>query len=78
MAGQLGMFTRISYNNSVIDLGKADGKFRNIKNYGDIKTDYLLVRGSVQGPAKRQLLITFPLRETKKQIKKNYDLIELR
>ena len=78
MAGQLGMFTRVSYNNSVIDLGKADGKFKNIKNYGDIITDYLLVRGSVQGPAKRQLLITYPLRGTKKQIKKNYDLIEIR
>ncbi|MEJ2267903.1 MAG: 50S ribosomal protein L3 [Nanoarchaeota archaeon] len=78
MAGQLGMFTRIKYNNKIIDLGKSNGKFRNIKNYGDIKTDYLIVAGSVQGPAKRQLLITAPLRETKKQKKKNYELEELR
>ncbi len=77
-AGQLGMFTRVIYNNKIIDLGKAEGKFKNIKNYGDIKTDYILVRGSIQGSAKRQLLITAPLRETKKQKKKELELIELR
>lgn len=80
MAGQLGMFTRVSYNNKVIDMGKSEGKkeLKNILNYGDIKTDYIIVHGSVQGPAKRQLLVTFPLRETKKQSKKAYELIELR
>jgi large subunit ribosomal protein L3 len=78
MAGQLGMFTRAVYNSSIIDLGKADGKFKGIKNYGDVNTDYLLVRGSVQGPAKRQLLVTSPLRETRKQKKKNFEFLELR
>jgi large subunit ribosomal protein L3 len=78
MAGQLGMFTRVSYNNKIIEIGKAEGKFNGIKNFGDIKTDYMVVTGSVQGPAKRQLLITAPLRETKKQKKKNYELLEIR
>nr|AJS11590.1 50S ribosomal protein L3P [uncultured archaeon] len=78
MAGQLGMFTRVSYNSNIVDLGKAEGKFKNIKNYGNIDTDYMLVRGSVQGPAKRQLLVTAPLRETKKQAKKHFELLELR
>ena len=78
MAGQLGMFSRISYNNGIIEIGKADQKFKGIKNYGDIKTDYVLVYGSIQGPAKRQLLITAPKRETKKQKKKNFEFIELR
>lgn len=78
MAGQLGMFTRNVLNNIIVDLGKSEGKFRGIKNYGDIRSDYLIVRGSVQGPAKRQVLITYPLRETKKQAKKVYDLLELR
>lgn len=77
-AGQLGMFTRIIYNNKVIDFGKAENKFKNIKNFGDIKTNYIILYGSVVGPAKRQLLITFPLRKTRKQIKKNYELLELR
>jgi len=77
-AGQLGMFTRVSYNNKILDLGKAEYKFQGIKNFGDIKTDYLIVTGSVQGTPKRQLLVTQPLRVTKKQLKKNYELIELR
>jgi large subunit ribosomal protein L3 len=79
MAGQVGMFTRVTYNNTIVDLGSAkDRELKNIKNYGDIKTNYILVRGSIQGPAKRQLLITAPLRETRKQKKKDFELVELR
>ncbi len=77
-AGQLGMFTRIIYNNKIIELGKSEGKFKNIKNYGNIKTNYVLVKGSIQGPAKRQLMMTVALRKTKKQKKKNFELLELR
>ncbi|HDK42804.1 MAG TPA: 50S ribosomal protein L3, partial [Candidatus Pacearchaeota archaeon] len=47
MAGQLGMFTRVIYNNKIIDMGKAEDKFKNIKNFGDIKTDYIIVYGSI-------------------------------
>lgn len=85
MAGQLGMFTRIIYNNKIIEIGKSNSeeinkkiKLNGIKNFGDIKTDYLIVKGSIQGPAKRQLIITAPLRETKKQLKKNFELLEIR
>lgn len=81
MAGQLGMFTRIVYNNKIIDLGKLEDKkdeLKNIKNYGNVKTDYIIIKGSVQGPSKRQLVITHSLRETKKQSKKNFELLELR
>ena len=72
------MFTRVVYNNKIISLGKPenDKRFKNIKNYGNIKTDFVMVQGSVQGPAKRQLLITAPLRETKKQKKKMYEVVE--
>jgi len=75
-AGQLGMFSRIVYNSKIIDMGKGD--FKDIKNFGDLKTDYIMLRGSVQGPEKRQMLVTAPLRKTKKQEKKNFELIELR
>ncbi len=78
-AGQLGMFTRIIYNNKIIEMGKsADKELKNIKNFGDIKTDYVIVQGSIMGPSKRQLLLTSPLRGTKKQLKKNYELVDLR
>ncbi len=75
MAGQIGLFTRVVYNSKIIDAGKSEGKFSNLKNYGKVNTDYILVRGSVQGPAKRQLLLTRALRETKKQKKKEYELL---
>lgn len=84
MAGQLGMFTRVVYNNSIIDIGssqekgKGENKLKNIENYGDILTGHLVVGGSVQGPSKRQLLVTSPLRENEKQAKKAYELIGLR
>ena len=78
MAGQMGMFTRIVYNNKIINLGKSDGKIKNIKNYGDIKTDYVIVNGSVQGPAKRQLIMSAPLRVSKMQKKKNFEFLELK
>ena len=78
MAGQLGMFTRVLYNNKIIEIFKsAEKPLKNIKNFGDVKTDYLIVHGSVQGPAKRQLVITKALRETKDQSKKQYNLLEV-
>lgn len=82
LAGQLGMFTRVVYNSGLITMGKISSKDINrtggFKNYGVIKTEYALLRGSVQGPQKRALLVTAPLRKTKKQAKKKYEFIELR
>ena len=81
ISGQMGLFTRIIYNNKVLSVGKAQDApeiLKSIKNYGNLKTEYLIVRGSIQGPAKRQLLLTPPLRPNRKQTKKSFDLIELR
>ena len=77
MAGQLGMFSRVVYNSKILGIGKAEDKFKNIKNYGDVKTDYIIVQGSVQGSAKRQLVLTKALRPTRKQSKKKYGLLEV-
>ena len=78
-AGQVGMFTRVIYNNKILDMGKAENKkeLKGIKNYGDVKTDYIILRGSIQGPSKRQLVITNTLRPTREQTKKKFDLLEL-
>jgi large subunit ribosomal protein L3 len=81
MAGQLGMFTRVNYNQKIISLVKAEEsekQLKGIKNYGDVKTDYIILYGSVQGPAKRQILITSPLRISKMQKKKNFEFIEVK
>jgi large subunit ribosomal protein L3 len=81
MAGQLGMFTRAVYNNKIILVGKAgelNESMKGMTNYGDVRADYIILRGSVQGPHKRQVLLTKPLRATKKQSKKNLEFMELR
>lgn len=79
--GQLGMFTRIQYNSSIIYIGKINEKNINPnegwKNFGKINTEYAIIRGSVQGPYKRQMLLTMPLRPTKKQTKKNFEFIRM-
>ena len=80
ISGQLGMFTRVHYNLKVLAQGAAsEGHFVKlpIKNFGAIKTNYIIVHGSVQGPAKRQLIISNAMRSTKKQVRKKFELIEV-
>jgi len=80
-AGQLGMHTRLQYNSKILQIGKADDKINpksGFKHFGNIKSEYIILNGSVPGTQKRQLLLTSPLRKSKKQEKKNYELLELR
>lgn len=80
-AGQFGMHTRISLNNKIIEIGKIQEKNINPKSgwehFGNIRTEYVLLRGSVQGPAKRQLLLTMPFRITKSSDKKNFEFLKI-
>lgn len=78
MAGQLGKFTRVHYNQKIVAIGNDENvrnSLKSIKNYGDVKTDYVIVAGSVQGVPKRQILATSPLRESREQKKKNYEFL---
>jgi large subunit ribosomal protein L3 len=81
MAGQLGLFTRIQYNSKIIKIGNISKENINPKqgwrHYGNIKNEYLIIQGSVPGPAKRQLLITRTLRPTRSQVKKKYEFVRL-
>jgi len=80
MAGQLGMFNRVTYNLKVIGHGSASEASHvagaHFKNYGLVRSGYVMVAGSVQGPAKRQLLLTPAMRPNKKQSKKKYEFVE--
>lgn len=75
------MFTRVHYNLRAINLNTIVEKNINpgtgFKNYGKVQTSYIIVKGSVQGPPKRQILITPALRPTKEQVKKKYEFMEL-
>lgn len=78
MAGQLGMFSRIQYNQRILSSSQVSEKeILVFPHYGKINSSYIVLTGSVQGPEKRQVLITTALRPTKKQLKKKYEFQEL-
>jgi len=81
MAGQLGMFTRVTNNLLILNRGSIKEKDINLsegfQNYGKISSSYIIVKGSVQGPQKRQLLITGVARPSKKQSKTKFEFVEL-
>ena len=81
-AGQTGYHNRITYNNLILEIGKTSEKDINRKSgfehYGIVKTDYMILKGSIPGPQKRGLVITFAIRPTKYQAKKKLEVIELR
>ncbi len=66
--GQTGFHTRTSFNNAVVKLGERgeeitpDGGF---VNYGVIRGDYIMLKGSVPGPVKRPVRIRYAMRPTK-------------
>ena len=81
-AGQMGFFTRVVYNTKVVYVGSIGEKDINpgegFPHYGKVKNDYIILEGSVQGPQKRQILMTLPLRPNRRITKKNYEFTELR
>jgi large subunit ribosomal protein L3 len=80
LSGQLGMFSRPHYNLKVLGSSSTSGdkiKLKPFKNYGNIKSNYVVVNGSVQGPAKRQVLVTIPLRPSLKQTRKKFEMLEV-
>ncbi len=55
-AGQMGFHRRTQYNNRVLIIGNDPSKINRssgFPQYGNVKTDYVLVRGSVPGTQKR-------------------------
>ena len=81
IAGQLGIFSRISYNHKLMKFGRISEKDINpshgFKNYGKIRTSYIIVKGSVPGPSKRPVVLTPSLRPTKHRKKKKFEFQEL-
>jgi large subunit ribosomal protein L3 len=79
MAGQLGMFNRVHYNLKVLGSGNINGNSHGLEkpfmHYGQMRTGYVMVHGSVQGPTKRQIIVTPAMRPTKEQVRKKYELL---
>ncbi len=81
MAGQMGTFTRIIHNVRILSMGRISEKNINpsagFSNYGKLKTSYIILSGSVPGPAKRQTLLTPAFRPSKLQAKKKLEFLEV-
>lgn len=81
-AGQTGYHTRVIFNNQILQVGKISEKNINPKSgfhkYGNIKTDYIIIKGSIPGAKKRGIVMTTSQRPTRTQVKGSYEVIELR
>jgi len=81
-AGQTGYHNRMTYNNLILEVGKIAEKDINKKggfeHYGVIKTEYMILKGSIPGPKKRGLVITPALKPSKFMGKKKLEVLELR
>ncbi len=67
MAGQLGFFSRVQYNNQILLAGgREEASGLSFNGYGIIRNPFLVVKGSLQGSRKRPLLITTPLRKKRR------------
>lgn len=80
-AGQVGMFSRVSYNQKIIFTSNIKEKNINpvqgFKHFGNVKGNYILVKGSVHGPVKRAVLLTAPFRPSKERTKDKFEFVEV-
>lgn len=67
-AGQMGYHNRLDYNKQIMMIGDETDKVNmpgGIKHYGNLKNTYLLIKGSVPGPAKRMVRLETAMRPAK-------------
>jgi len=65
LPGQLGYHTRTEYNKVILQIGKDGSKVTprgGFLHYGPVSGDYIILSGSVPGPAKRLIRLTYPRR----------------
>ncbi|HIE34313.1 MAG TPA: 50S ribosomal protein L3, partial [Candidatus Altiarchaeales archaeon] len=66
LPGQMGYHTRTELNKLIIKIGKNGKEITpqgDFLRYGDVRNSYILVKGSVPGPAKRLIRFSNPRRQ---------------
>jgi len=69
-AGQMGFHQRTQFNNTIIKISDKPEEINpkgGLINYGLVKSNYLLIKGSIQGAKKRLILLSEPVRLTRQQ-----------
>ncbi|MBU2639539.1 MAG: 50S ribosomal protein L3 [Nanoarchaeota archaeon] len=67
-AGQMGFHTRTEYNKLILKIGKKIEEINpkgGFVGYGLVKTDYIVLRGSIPGVKKRLIRLTMPMKPKK-------------
>jgi large subunit ribosomal protein L3 len=67
-AGQMGFHNRTEYNKRIMLMGSDNERINpkeGFKNYGFIKGDYILIKGSIMGPSKRLITLRKAVRPTR-------------
>ena len=79
-SGKMGYHLRTEFNKLIIEINKENLNPKSgFNNYGLIKNDYLLLKGSVVGSKKRLIIITEPSRNmNKKQIDTTLEYVAIR
>ncbi len=65
MSGQSGYHKRTEYNKRILKIGEEGKEVTpkgGFKNYGEVENDYLIIKGSIQGPAKRPVVLRHAVR----------------
>lgn len=68
-AGQTGYHPRVDYNKLIIKIGSKVEEINpkgGFLRYGEVKNDYVLIKGSLPGPKKRLIRFTTPMRPKEK------------
>lgn len=68
-AGQMGYHQRVEYNKQILKMGSNPEEINpkgGFLRYGVVKNNYLIIKGSIQGPAKRLIKLTQAIRPNKK------------
>ncbi len=65
LPGQMGYHTRTEYNKTILQVGKEGSKVTpkgDFLRYGPVNGDYIILSGSVPGPTKRLIRLSYPRR----------------
>ncbi len=79
LPGQQGFNNRTEFNKRLLDYGEDPGEVQRsggFKNYGEIRSSYILVKGSVPGPSRRLVRLRSALRKHKNPGKPDITHIE--
>ena len=79
-AGQMGYHTRTEYNKQIVKISKDPKEIEirgGIGHYGNVKSSFILIKGSVQGPKKRAIVMTPAVRPPKKHSKEGLHITHI-